>query len=72
MSLGHYVYTDRSPMGLGQYNGPGEYSGPHTASSVFLYSFCMTIIITLVRISQCQKIFCTPERDISENKSLIV
>ena len=32
--LGHY--TDRSPVGLGQYNGLGEYCGPHTASSVFL------------------------------------
>ena len=32
--LGHY--TDCSPMGLGQYNGLGEYCSPHTASSVFL------------------------------------
>ena len=32
--LGHY--TDRSPMGLGQHDGPGEYCDPHTASSVFL------------------------------------
>ena len=31
---GHY--TDRCPTGLGQYNGLGEYCGPHTASSVFL------------------------------------
>ena len=33
-SLGHH--TDHSHMDLGQYNGPGEYCGPHTASSVFL------------------------------------
>ena len=32
--LGHY--TDSYPMGLDQYNGIGEYCGPHTASSVFL------------------------------------
>ena len=32
--LGHY--TDRSLMGLGQYNSLGEYRGPHTASSMFL------------------------------------
>ena len=31
-------HTDRSPMGLGQYNSAslGEYCDPHTASSVFL------------------------------------
>ena len=40
MPLGHH--TDRGPLGLGQYkeysqyNGLGEYCGPHTASSVFL------------------------------------
>ena len=27
---------DRGPMGLSQYDGLGEYCGPHTASSVFL------------------------------------
>ena len=34
MPLGHY--TDRGPIGLGQYKSLGEYCGPHTASSVFL------------------------------------
>ena len=32
--VGHH--TDRSPLNLGQYNSPGEYCDPHTASSVFL------------------------------------
>ena len=32
-------HTDRSPMGLGQYNSYGEYCGPHTAYSVFLILF---------------------------------
>ena len=32
--LGHH--TDRGPMGLGQYDGLGEYCDHHTASSVFL------------------------------------
>ena len=30
--LGHHT----GPIGLGQYDGPGEYCGPHTASSMFL------------------------------------
>ena len=34
MGLGHH--TDRSPVGLGQYDSRGEYCDPHTASSVFL------------------------------------
>ena len=34
MPLGHH--TDHGPIGLGQYNSPGEYCGLHTASSVFL------------------------------------
>ena len=37
--LGHH--TDRGPMGLGQYDGLGEYCGPHTASSVFLILLAM-------------------------------
>ena len=32
--LGHH--TGCSPMGLGQYEGIGEYCSPHTASFVFL------------------------------------
>ena len=32
--LGHH--TDCSPVGLGQYDGIGEYCGPSTASSMFL------------------------------------
>ena len=31
-----FSHTDRGPVGLGQYDGPGEYCGPHTAPSVFL------------------------------------
>ena len=34
--LGHH--TGHGPIGLGQYDGPGEYCGPHTASSMFLIS----------------------------------
>ena len=33
-SLGHH--TDHSPVGLGQYDGLGEYCGPHSASEVVL------------------------------------
>ena len=32
--LGHY--TDCGPMGLGQYDSPGEYYYPHTTCEVFL------------------------------------
>ena len=36
--LGHY--TDRDPIGLGQYDSLGEYCGPHTVSSVVLILTC--------------------------------
>ena len=35
--------TDRNPMGLGQYDNLEEYCDPHTASSVFLILFSLTL-----------------------------
>ena len=47
-------------MGLGQYDGLGEYCGPHTASSVFLLliSVWVQTIVgpeAVVRGNMCQK-----------------
>ena len=39
--LGHY--TDRGPMGFGQYNSQEEYCGLSTASEVFLISLLLVL-----------------------------
>ena len=41
-------HTDRGSMGLAQYNGLGEYCGPHTPSEVFLI-----LLYTVFRVVQC-------------------
>ena len=40
-------------MGLGQYNSLGEYSGPHTASSVFLILISPCVINKLKTRHKC-------------------
>ena len=58
-------YTDRGPMGLGQYNSLGEYCGPYTAFSVFLILTRLSVAYQAYSVSEPHTDYITwvwPER----------
>ena len=51
-------YTDWGPLGLGQYDGLGEYCDPSTASSMFLICNKYLVSIRISMYTDMSYVYC--------------